>query len=588
MFKKIKENKMFVVSIIAILFIPVLYAANFLIAFADPYNNLSSVPVAIVNDDNGTTYNSEDINIGDEFVQSLKESNNFKWYFVTDDEALDGMKDSKYYFTVKIPDNFSENVYSTLTGDAKSSDLIYMANDNKNYICGVLGNALVNELESQLNKKIVSTFVSNLNSNLVDGGTQLSTAVNQILNGSSEVTTNLASLVSGSKELLDSTKKLNEATITLSTGVNTLSTSYTKFNSSLGTVSQSLNQINTGYKTLNTSISTYKDSLIAALEASNLPEATKQALIDNYNSINQNSAYLSNSLNTVNTGVSTLSYSSNQISTSLKDVSTGVTTISGYLEALESGAEKIYNGASLLYSGSSTLNSGITQLSSGINTFNTSVTSLNLEKNASSVAAPVTRVDEAYSAVDNYGYGFAPYFISLGLFVGALVTTIVLAMKSKKSKVKNTITHSLKKLGLFAGIVITQSVLLDIVLLLTKIKVDNILLFVAFTILIGLTFMAIVQMLTTLFNDIGRFLCIILLTLQLTACGGTFPIETAPKFYDIINPFMPMTYTVDGLRAIIGSGNMGIVGHSVIVLLSIIVVCYSLILLYFKKSKKFA
>jgi putative membrane protein len=100
--------------------------------------------------------------------------------------------------------------------------------------------------------------------------------------------------------------------------------------------------------------------------------------------------------------------------------------------------------------------------------------------------------------------------------------------------------------------------------------------------------MAIVQMLSAVFGDVGRFACIILLILQLTSCGGTFPIETSPKFYNAIHNIMPMTYTVDGLRIIIGNGNMAILGNSIIVLLGIIIVCSCITLIYFKNSKKFS
>ena len=99
--------------------------------------------------------------------------------------------------------------------------------------------------------------------------------------------------------------------------------------------------------------------------------------------------------------------------------------------------------------------------------------------------------------------------------------------------------------------------------------------------------MSLIQLLATVFGDAGRFISVIILILQLTACGGTFPIETAPSIYNALHNFMPMTYTVDGLRVIIGNGNMSILWNSVIVLLSILVVCYGIVILYFKKSKKF-
>ena len=71
---KIKNNKATTVSIIAILFIPALYACNFISAFADPYSNLSDVAVAVVNNDETVTNDGEEINIGKTFIKSR---NNF-------------------------------------------------------------------------------------------------------------------------------------------------------------------------------------------------------------------------------------------------------------------------------------------------------------------------------------------------------------------------------------------------------------------------------------------------------------------------------------------------------------------------------
>jgi putative membrane protein len=235
------------------------------------------------------------------------------------------------------------------------------------------------------------------------------------------------------------------------------------------------------------------------------------------------------------------------------------------------------------------LSTGLATLNTNVNLLNNSVSDLNLAKNASKLGAPVTTLEKPYSSVENYGYGFAPYFISLGLFVGALVTTIVLTIKKKKETAKEimSIKNVAKRVGFFACVVSCQAVILDMILFATKIQVDNTIIFVLFSILIGIAFMALIQMLSTIFGDAGRFVSVIILILQLTACGGTFPIETAPKLYNALHNFMPMTYTVDGLRVIIGNGNKSILFNSIVILISIIIVCYGIIIIYFRKSKDF-
>lgn len=585
---KIKNNKVTTISIIAILFIPALYACNFISAFADPYSNLSDVAVAVVNDDKTVTDNGKEINIGNTFIDGLKDSDKFKWYFVSEKEALEGMKNNTYYFTVRIPEDFTTNIYSTLNGEAKEADLVYMVNDNDNYISGVLGGVLVNELNSQLNKEVISDFMTTLGTNL-ENVDDLSIGVTALLNGSETLTSGAGELNSGINELKSSTEKLSSESTKLSTGVNELTKGYITFNTSLNTLTSSLSQVKNGYSNLNISMDQYLLDLTAAINSSDLSDTEKASLINNYKQILGTTTVLNSNLNNISIGTTTLSTKSNGILENMYSINAGTSTLSKYLSDLNTGTTKLYNGSLELYNGSKTLSAGLTTLNTNVNLLNNSISDLNLVNNASNLRSPVTTLKKPYSSVENYGYGFAPYFISLGLFVGALVTTIVLTIKKKKEKSKEITSFKsiAKRIGFFAGVVSCQALILDMILFVTKIQVDNTVSFVLFSILIGIAFMALIQMLSTIFGDAGRFVSVIILILQLTACGGTFPIETAPKLYNILHNFMPMTYTVDGLRVIIGNGNNSILFNSIFILISILVICYGIIIVYFKKSRNF-
>jgi putative membrane protein len=305
MLKKFKENKMFVISIIAILFIPILYAGNFISAFSDPYNRMSEVDVAIVNDDKTIVYDGDNVNIGNDFIASIKGSDKFKWHFVSDKDAAKGMENNKYYFTVKIPEDFTNNVYSTLNGDPKEAKLIYMVNDNSNYISGVLGGVLADELNSELNKKVISEFVSTLGTNL-DAAKELSTGVMSLLDGSSKMTTGLSSLTSGSKELSDNTAKLSDESSKLSSGTNDLNNGYKTFDAGLNNVNTSLGLVSNGYNSLDSSLVQYKAALEGALSV--LPEEQRVALLNNYQQIVVSSNTLNGKLKLLSNGTKDLSF----------------------------------------------------------------------------------------------------------------------------------------------------------------------------------------------------------------------------------------------------------------------------------------
>ena len=61
---------------------------------------------------------------------------------------------------------------------------------------------------------------------------------------------------------------------------------------------------------------------------------------------------------------------------------------------------------------------------------------------------------------------------------------------------------------------------------------------------VGAVFMTIIQFLIRNLGDIGKFLALIILVLQLAAAGGTFPVETIDKGFRFLNPLLPMTYSI--------------------------------------------
>src|SRR5699024_14267 len=79
------KNKKLLIAVSAVLFIPILYAGMFLWAFWDPYENLDDIPVALVNNDDGYEFEGENLHIGDELVDKLKEEADFNFHFVNDE-----------------------------------------------------------------------------------------------------------------------------------------------------------------------------------------------------------------------------------------------------------------------------------------------------------------------------------------------------------------------------------------------------------------------------------------------------------------------------------------------------------------------
>jgi len=58
-----------------------------------------------------------------------------------------------------------------------------------------------------------------------------------------------------------------------------------------------------------------------------------------------------------------------------------------------------------------------------------------------------------------------------------------------------------------------------------------------------------------------------LLAVQVTSTGGVYPIQLLSTPFQLVSPFLPLTYAVDGMQNIISAGDVGTVISSALVLL---------------------
>ena len=189
---------------------------------------------------------------------------------------------------------------------------------------------------------------------------------------------------------------------------------------------------------------------------------------------------------------------------------------------------------------------------------------------------PVEFKTQAYGTVDSYGVAFTPLFLCIGLWVGALMAYVVLFYDQKHrfgifdSKNSNNFMQNLAYIliGVAQGVIV--GFLLKVGL---GFKVDNLLLYYFASILIGITFMSIIQFFIKNFGDVGKFLALVVLVLQLAASGGTFPIETINKGFQLVTPYLPMTYSIKLLREILVPTATNFKGNYILILTEITVFC---------------
>ena len=308
---------------------------------------------------------------------------------------------------------------------------------------------------------------------------------------------------------------------------------------------------------------------------------------------------LSSSLNELNNGLYKLNVGS-------KNLTNGLSTLSSGINELESGALTLNSGASELNNGALSLSDGTHKLYNGVTTLNSSVKNSKIEldnkindtkddlKKVESLTdyakEPVKLKTKEVNKVSSYGTAFAPLFISIALWVGSLMMFIVLYYDknerfgllsiSSSKRVKRMFAYHL--LATISGILLAflLQVLLDF-------EITNIFLYYFIIVLTSNCFLAILEFLIENFSDVGKFIGLIVLVLQLAAAGGTFPIETVTKCFRFLNPILPMTYTIRLIKESIISVESSLLIKNLIIVLGItlVFVLINLILNIIKQKK---
>ncbi|MEB9407113.1 YhgE/Pip domain-containing protein [Bacillus cereus] len=885
-FTEIIKSKKILIPIIAVLFVPILYAGMFLWAFWDPYKQLDDLPVAVVNLDKGAVFDGKPIEVGKGLVDNLKDNKSFKWEFVSEKEAKKGMEGRKYYMLVRIPDDFSSNATTLLKDNPKPLNLEYIPNESLNFLSSQIGGTAIEKIKTEVSSTLTKTYAEKMfdsiqdvskgladgaeganklhdgSSELHDGSSkvtdglhtlqgksgEIQTGVGKLFDGSGKVTAGLNTLNSKTGEMQIGIGKLVDGSGKVTNGLNTLNSKTSEMQAGIGKLVDGSGKVTDGLNTLNsktgemqkgigelhdgsekltgglnklvsksgelqtgtTDLSNGMEQLVggqnqlevasqkiekglqdlnskvkssaAGLEeiqskgpsilntvnekidgaganvnqlneltqstagdaknaeqevvnlqkrieslpkeyqeqlqpfitsavkstatvqqkaagvaggTNKLNEEVKQlkgeinqktsdaqnklpntakldsltegieklasaqkGFVENFQGFGKNlnvakegankfkneSGQLIDAINQladgsgkVTGGLGALSAGANQMAGGVHQLADGSSQVTGGLGQLSAGANQMAGGVNQLADGSSkvtgglgTLSVGANQMAGGVNqladgsgqvttglgTLSTGSTQLidgvnkladgsgkvtdglvkvndgsgelaeklgegaektgevkGTDKTYDMFASPVKVKTEKMAEVPNYGTGFTPYFLSLGLFVGALLLSIVYPLRDTVGVPKSGFSWFISKFGVLLSVGIIQAIVADVILLFgLGVEVQSIPYFILFSIITSLAFIALIQCLVTAFGDAGRFIAIITLIMQLTTSAGTFPLELIPKFLQPFNAWLPMTYSVSGLKAVVSSGDFDFMWKNIGILMIFIVV----------------
>lgn len=355
--------------------------------------------------------------------------------------------------------------------------------------------------------------------------------------------------------------KLVEINMTISKVIKAL-TPLSKFDENLKDLLQTLEGVSTNINSSNQIISEIKSNI----ENSNYEPSVKIEEIKIL--VNKNHNIVTNILNqydttyipSIDSAINKLNDIADNSIVLIDDASNAMPNINNLLEKLE-------NGLSLGKEEINKLREKFPGIKSSLGTLADKLSTINNEEDLDRVldllqndwediskflSSPVEIVEESIFSIPNYGSAMSPFYSTLALWVGGLILVSLLSTDVHKIKeIKNIKAHEIYfgKMLIFLTIGIFQALVLtlgDIYLL--KCYVLNKPLFVLISVLSSIIFIIIIYTLVSLLGNVGKALAVILLVLQVAGSGGTFPVEVMPKFFRILNPLLPFTYSISAMR----------------------------------------
>lgn len=435
---------------------------------------------------------------------------------------------------------------------------------------------------------------------------QLPDILSQVIIQDDQAVDSIAQLKQGQDKIVQATTQLSEGITQLSEGNQQLSQATVKLTEGAQQLTDGTNQyINEGTEVLQNNMTLFNDT-VAQLPNHMTPLTEgSQKLFDANGQLLLGQQQLSEGVSTYTTGVNQLSTGFTQYSQGIDKLSSGINQLSNgsyqlvnHSPQLISGGQQLADGLSQMENQLPQLSSGLHELSSGADKLQTGLSAgankLNQihisSANTDMLADPViSNISDVTGKTAKYGELMAPYFLALGLYIGAMIFNLIYPVTLPSMQPTSAGAWWRSKLVVMTLFVILE-VIIELIVMSTLFDMNlaHPILYAVGLFTIAYTFMLLIHFLVFSFDNPGRFIAMILLILQLSSSGGMFPIEMTPDNYQFISSFMPMYYALAVLRhAILGGLTNDIYYSSLIVLLTIIVVSMVLTYVMYRiKNKK--
>lgn len=511
------------VGLVAVVLIPLAFAGLFVGALAQSDSAIDRIPAAVVNEDQMITTtdangNDQIVFAGRQLVTELTGADGFDWTITNAEEADKLLASGQVYAILTVPSDFSESILSLQSDSPRQAEISIRTDDAHSYLSGSVAQVVGQTMTDTFGKEITAQYLGGIYASLGDLGTSLTSAAD----GASSLASGAGSLTSGVQQYTDGVDSLSSGLTQLNAGAAGLSA----LSSGVSSYTSSVSQLSAGFTALN-----------PALQASLPPELAAQ-------------------VQQLVSGLAQASAGGAQLSAQTSGAVSGIQ--SGIAQSASGASQLAANGSSLV-SGAQSLTDGASQLASGLAEGAGQLPSSDTDTSAAADVAsdPVGLTVTTDNPVTDVGQAVATFFVPLGLWVGALAVFLVLKPVARRALASTARNGRLVASAIArAGIVTAAQAVVLVALLHGALGVAWSLLpaTLGFSLLAALAFTAFHYLLTIGLGRGGLIVSLFVLAIQVTSTGGIYPVQVLSTPFQAISPFLPLTWAVDGMQAIIAGG----------------------------------
>lgn len=275
---RIVSNPVALILIIGACALPSAYAWYCTATNWDPYQNTQGIRIAVSNEDQGAnTPETGQINIGDEVVAELKNNHELGWTFYdTSEEALQSVYAGECYAAIIIPNNFSTDFTSILSGDFREPQIDYYLNEKISAAAPDFTNEGAEVIQNEIDENFVNTVSQTLFGITQKYGKDIEVKADEAENSLAHGVELATMAIADAKGSLSSTKPALEGMIDATSKADD---ALSGMKSTLPTMNKTLDQARSTLEQARTSAIDYSNELQTALAKSavDIGKASSQA-----------------------------------------------------------------------------------------------------------------------------------------------------------------------------------------------------------------------------------------------------------------------------------------------------------------------